>query len=132
MAYWLLKTEPSTYSIDDLKKDKTTNWNGIRNFQARNFLRQMKKGDVALIYHTGDEKAVVGTAKITKEAYPEKTDDGDWSMVDISFDSKLSKPVPLDALKSKKEFQGLLLLKQGRLSVTPITDTEFSTIKSMT
>src|SRR5689334_1437139 len=94
--YWLLKTEPETYSFSQLKKDGKTNWNGVRNFQARNNLRKMKTGDVALIYHSGDEKAVVGVARVIKEAYLDRDPDGtEWAQVDIEPVKPLVKPVPL-------------------------------------
>src|SRR4051812_11557433 len=100
--YWLLKSEPSTYSFDQLLKDKKTNWNGVRNYQARNFLKEAQVGDLALIYHSNEGKAVVGIAKVIKAAYPDLDKDapGDWVQIDIAPVEKLETPVTLDALKA--------------------------------
>lgn len=128
-AYWLLKTEPETYSFAQLEKDGQTNWNGVRNFQARNFLRKMARGDVALIYHSGDDKAVVGVAKVSAEAYPDKDDDGgDWVQVDIKPVKALKKAVPLATIKTTKALADMPLIKQSRLSVMPITEQHYETI----
>jgi predicted RNA-binding protein with PUA-like domain len=130
--YWLLKTEPETYSIQDLGRDGKTNWNNVRNFQARNFIRKMKKGDLALIYHSGDERAVVGTCTITKEAYVDPdADGGDWSQTDVSYLSSFKKPVPLATIKSDPKLAGLMLIKQSRLSVMPITASEFKHLETL-
>ena len=126
MAQWLLKTEPSVYSIDQLKKDKTTNWNNIRNFQARNYLRQMKKGDLALIYHSNDDRAVVGVAEIVREAYPDiDPEGGDWVQVDVRYQKSFAKPVPLAEIKSHPKLQELALIKQSRLSTMPVSKPHF-------
>lgn len=129
-AYWLLKTEPQTYNFAQLERDGQTNWNGVRNFQARNFLRKMVKGDVALIYHSGDDKAVVGVAKVVTEAYPDKDPDntGDWVQVDLKPVKALSKSVPLATIKATKALADLPLIKQSRLSVMPITEQHYETI----
>lgn len=120
-SYWLMKTEPRTYSFEDLLRDKKTRWDGVRNFQARNHLRNMKKGDIALIYHSGDVKAVVGVARIASEAYTEPTSDaGDWSQVDLEPLRALPQPVELQAIKLAKNLKDLPLIKQSRLSVMPI------------
>lgn len=122
MAYWLLKTEPETYSFSQLLRDKKTNWNGVRNFQARNNLRKMAKGDLALIYHSGDEKAVVGVAKVVTEPYVDHDEGGgDWTQVDVQPVKALAKAVPLATIKSTKSLSDLPLIKQSRLSVMPIT-----------
>lgn len=125
--YWLLKTEPSTFSWNDLLREAATKWDGVRNFQARNHLRAMHVGDRALIYHSGDDKAVIGIAEITREAYPDSSD-GDWSVVDVRPVSALAKPVPLTAIKAHKALSGMTLLRQSRLSVCPCTAEEFKLI----
>jgi predicted RNA-binding protein with PUA-like domain len=126
MAYWLLKTDPETYSIDNLKAEKKTVWDGVRNYQARNFLRQMKKNDVALLYHSGADKAVTGLVKIIKVAYPDPGAEGDdWSAVDISFTKKFSSSVSLEVIKKDARLRDIMLLRQSRLSVLPLTDDEF-------
>ena len=132
-THWLLKTEPSTYSLADLRKDKRTNWDGIRNYQARNFLRLIKKGDLALIYHSGDERSVVGIARVIKEAYPDPDPrkKGDWVQVDLEFMKALDFPVRLDQIKTRTAIQSLPLLKQSRLSVMRITSAHYQTILKM-
>jgi predicted RNA-binding protein with PUA-like domain len=127
MNYWLMKTEPSTYSWENLQKDKKTGWDGVRNFQARNNLKAMKKGDLALIYHSMDDKAVVGIAKIVKEAYPDPKDK-DWVMVDIAPHQKIKNPVTLGQIKADKRFNNMVLVKNSRLSVQPVKPEEFDMI----
>lgn len=132
--YWLLKTEPETYSLETLKQEKKTVWNGIRNYQARNFLRQMKKGDVALIYHSGDERAVMGLAQIAKENYPEEVKGekpGTWVQVEIEYLDSFSKPVKLEKIKAQKNLENLLLVKQSRLSTMPVDEAAFETLCEM-
>lgn len=127
--HWLLKTEPETYSFAQLLKDKKTNWNDVRNFQARNYLRQIKKGDLALIYHSGDDKAVVGVAEIVKEAYPDiDPEGGDWVQVDLKPVEALKTPVKLSQIKATKTLQEMPLIRQSRLSVMPITEAHYKTI----
>jgi predicted RNA-binding protein with PUA-like domain len=129
--YWLLKTEPETYSFEQLLKDKQTNWNGVRNFQARNYLRQIARGDIALIYHSGDDKAVVGIAKVVREAYrdPEPEDPKtEWVQVDIQAVEALSRKIPLSEIKSTQALTTLPLIKQSRLSVMPITERHYETL----
>ncbi len=116
MNYWLMKTEPSTFSWDDLVRDKKTGWDGVRNFQARNNLKAMKKGDLAFIYHSMDDKAVVGIAKITKENYPDPKDK-DWVAVEISPEKKLKRPVTLAEVKADKRFADMVLVKSSGLGV---------------
>lgn len=130
MSYWLVKTEPDTYSWDDLVRDKKTTWDGVRNFQARSNLKKMKKGDVVLIYHTGDEKAVIGRAKVLKEHYPDPTDK-DWAVVDLAPEKKLKKPISLTQIKSDKRFSNMVLVRASRLSVQPVKDEEFDLIISL-
>jgi predicted RNA-binding protein with PUA-like domain len=130
MNYWLMKTEPSTFSWDDLVRDKKTGWDGVRNFQARNNLKAMKKGDLAFIYHSMDDKAVVGIAKITKENYPDPKDK-DWVAVEISPEKKLKRPVTLAEVKADKRFADMVLVKSSRLSVQPVTAAEFDMIVAL-
>jgi predicted RNA-binding protein with PUA-like domain len=131
--YWLLKSEPSVYSIDQLKKDRKTNWDLVRNYQARNVLRDCKKGDMALIYHSNDERAVVGIAEVVREAYPDPDPEqkGDWVQIDVKFLMKLRSSVPLSTLKSHPKLKTLPLIKQSRLSCMPIHPDEFQTILSL-
>ncbi|MEK6578548.1 MAG: EVE domain-containing protein [Bdellovibrionota bacterium] len=129
-SYWLLKTEPSTYSFATLQKEGRTNWNGIRNFQARNFLKLLKKNDLALIYHSGDEKAVVGIARVVTEAYPDPDANkpGEWVQIDLEPVEALSAPVPLSAIRSSRTLADLPLIRQSRLSVMPISEIHFKTL----
>lgn len=127
MNYWLLKTEPDTYSWDRLVKEKKAVWDGIRNFQARKNLKAMKKGDIALIYHTGNEKAVIGLAKVVKEHYPEPADP-EWSVVEISPEKKLKKAITLAQIKADKRLSNMVLVRAPRLSVQPVSEEEFSII----
>lgn len=120
--YWLVKQEPEAYSWDDFVKDKTTEWTGIRNYQARNNLRAMKKGDVVFYYHSVSEKRVVGSAKVTKEHYPDPTaTDGDWSCVELKAGRAFKKPVTLDQMKADKILKEMPLIRHTRLSAMPIT-----------
>jgi predicted RNA-binding protein with PUA-like domain len=130
-SYWLLKTEPGTYSFQQLLKDRKTNWNDVRNFQARNSLRQMAKGDVALIYHSGDDKAVVGWAEVVREAYadPDPEDPkGDWVQVDLKPGKALPRAISLAEIKKTAALADLPLIRQSRLSVMPVTPTHYRTI----
>ncbi len=129
MNFWLLKSESGTYSWDDLVKEEKTSWTGVRNFQARNNLRAMKKGDKALFYHSGDERAVVGTAEIVREWYPDPTaTEGDWVAVDITPIKECKRAVPLDLIKTDPALRAISLIKQMRLSVCPITEKEYARI----
>jgi len=127
MNYWLVKTEPETFSWDDLVRDKKTVWDGVRNFQARSNLKSMKKDDIVFIYHTGEEKSVIGLAKIVKAAYPDPKDK-DWVVVEISADKKLKKPISLAQIKSTKKLSNMVLVKASRLSVQPVRPEEFALI----
>ena len=128
MAYWLIKSEPSTYSWDQLVADKRTHWDGVRNHEARNHLRAMKRGDLCLFYHSG-ERRVVGVARVAREAYPDPTtDDHRWVAVDVTPKRKLSRPVPLSALRSDRRTKGMALIRRGRLSVSPVTEGEFAAV----
>jgi predicted RNA-binding protein with PUA-like domain len=130
MNYWLLKTEPDTFSWDDLVRDKKTGWDGVRNFQARSHLKAMKKGDLAFVYHTGEEKSVVGIAKVTKDNYPDPKDN-EWVAVEIAPMNKLKNPVTLAQIKADKRFTNMVLVKASRLSVQPVKKEEFDMIVAL-
>jgi predicted RNA-binding protein with PUA-like domain len=130
MNYWLVKSEPSTFSWDDLVRDKKTVWDGVRNFQARNNLKAMKKGDLTFFYHSNEDKAIVGIGKIIKEGYPEPKDN-DWIAVDIAPDKKLKKPVTLAQIKADKRLANMVLVKASRLSVQPVKAEEFDLILAL-
>jgi predicted RNA-binding protein with PUA-like domain len=126
MNFWLAKSEPESYSWSQLVQDGKTAWTGVRNFQARNNLRAMKKGDLVFFYHSVTEKQIVGLAKVAKEFYPDATaEEGDWSCVDLAPVKAVAKPVTLETIKTDKILQDLPLLKQSRLSVTPLTKIQF-------
>ena len=126
MSQWLLKTEPSVYSLEQLKKDQSTNWNNIRNFQARKYLREMKRGEKALIYHSNEDRAVVGIAEIIREAYPDiDPEGGDWSQVDVRYVKTFPKPVTLAEIKANPKLKDIALIKQSRLSTMPVTQAHF-------
>lgn len=130
MNYWLMKTEPSTYSWADLLKDKKTSWDGVRNYQARNNLKAMKKGDLVFIYHSNDDKAIVGVAKITKEFYPDPTDQ-EWAAVEVAPEKKIKNPVTLSQVKADKRLANMVLVKVSRLSVQPVKPQEFDLILAL-
>ena len=130
MNYWLMKTEPSTFSWDDLVKDKKAVWDGVRNFQARNNLKVMKKGDLAFIYHSMDDKAVVGIAEITREHFPDPKDNA-WSAVEIKPYKKLKNAVNLAAIKGDKRLADMVLVRNSRLSVQPVKKAEFDIVIGM-
>ena len=150
MQYWLIKSEPDTFSIRDLARAprKTTHWEGVRNYQARNFLRAMKRGDLAIFYHSNAEPpAAVGIAKVVREAYPDDSAWNPrspyhdpkaspakpvWSMVDVQLVEIFPRAIPLDELRSVKALAGMELLRRGsRLSVTPVTPGEFRTLEKL-
>ena len=119
--YWLVKSEPSAYSWDDLMREGKTLWDGVRNFQARNFMRQMQVGDAVLFYHSMKQKAVVGIAEVTRTAYPDPTaSSGDWSVVDIKPVGPIERPVTLAEIRQHPKLQDMPLIKQSRLSVMPV------------
>ena len=131
MAHWLLKTEPDSYSWDDQVKKgaKGDAWTGVRNFRAREHLNAMKKGDLAFFYHTGDEKQVVGIVEIIREAYPDPTDkEGVFKAVDLKAVKPLKQPVTLAAVKADKRLKDMVLAKQPRLSVQPVTAEEWKIV----
>jgi predicted RNA-binding protein with PUA-like domain len=132
VQYWLVKQEPEAYSWSDLVKDGRTAWTGVRNFQARNNLRAMAKNDPVLFYHSVSEKQVVGVAQVKKEAYTDPTaEEGDWSCVDLSPVRTLEKPVTLAQIKADKVLRNIALVKQSRLSVTPLTSEQFERILAL-
>jgi predicted RNA-binding protein with PUA-like domain len=125
--YWLVKQEPESYSWSTFVKDGKTAWTGVRNFQARNNLRAMKKGDAVFYYHSVSEKQIVGLARVAREAYPDPTaKEGDWVAVDLEPVKPLAKPVTLETIKSDKALAGIALVKNSRLSVQPVTETHFN------
>jgi predicted RNA-binding protein with PUA-like domain len=131
--FWLVKQEPTAYSWDQFVADGKTDWTGVRNFQARNNLRRMKLGDEVLFYHSVNGKAVVGVARVTKEAFADPTAaNGDWSAVELSPERAVIPPVTLDQIKAEPKLQGVPLLKQARLSVMPLTKEEFQGIVNLT
>lgn len=132
MNYWLVKSEPGEYSFDDLLKDGSTVWSGVRNYAARNNLRAMKTGDNVLFYHSVDDKEVVGICKVSKESYPDPTaNEGDWSAVDVVPVGKLNRPVHLSEIKQTPELVNIPLVRIGRLSVMPLEKKEYEKIVEM-
>ena len=122
MNYWLVKQEPGDYSWSTLVKEGRTIWTGVRNFSSRNNLRAMKSGNPVLFYHSGGEKSVVGLARVVREFYPDPTaDEGDWSAVDLTPVKSLAKPVALPQIKTDNILKTMVLVKQSRLSVVPVT-----------
>jgi predicted RNA-binding protein with PUA-like domain len=129
MAYWLVKSEPSTYGWDQLVKDKQTTWDGVRNFAARNHLKAMKKGDEVFFYHSNEGVEIVGIAKVSKEFFQDPgTDDKNWVAVELKPYKKLKKPVPLSTIKADKRLSDMALVRIGRLSVQPVTEEEYQII----
>jgi predicted RNA-binding protein with PUA-like domain len=132
MQHWLMKTEPGTYSWNDLVRDNQTSWTGVRNYQARIHLRSMKAGDKAFIYHSGDEKAIQGIATIVHAAYPDPTaKEGEWVTVDIAPDTAANTPLTLGTIKTIPELEKMVLVKNSRLSVQPVSDREWATIECL-
>ena len=126
MQYWLVKQEPEKYAWTQFVADKGTYWDGVRNYQARNNLRAMKKDDLVMYYHSVSEKSVVGVAKVTREAYPDPTvKEGDWSVVDLKPVKVMAEPVTLERIKADAKLAGIALIKQSRLSVMPLRAREF-------
>lgn len=131
MRYWLFKSEPSTWSWDDqvAKGDAGEEWDGVRNYQARNFMREMKIGDQGFFYHSQSEKAIVGTIEVISEAHPDsKTDDDRWECVDIKALDAVITPVTLDQIKADERLSDMVLVNNSRLSVQPVTETEWRII----
>jgi predicted RNA-binding protein with PUA-like domain len=132
MKHWLVKQEPDTYAWDKFVRDKGTAWTGVRNFQARNNLRAMKKGDEVFYYHSVTGKAVVGVARVAREAYPDATaKEGDWSCVDLAPVKACRTPVTLDQIKAEQGLRDIALLRQSRLSVMPLTAAEAKILRKL-
>lgn len=132
MNYWLIKSEPNTYSWDDLVKLGNDHWDGVRNYQARNNLKAMKLGDLAFFYHSVNEKCVIGIAECVREFYPDPTTDDDrWVVVDFVPKQKLKKSVTLEEIKAMTSLADMVLVKNSRLSVQPVTREEFDIIITM-
>lgn len=133
MKYWLVKTEPAAYSWDDLVQKGEETWDGIRNYQARNYLKEMKTGDPILFYHSGKTKEIVGVAELTGEAFPDPGDQENkgWVAIKIKARKPLTKPIPLDKIKADNQLSNLPLLKQSRLSVMPVEKSEFDYILTL-
>jgi predicted RNA-binding protein with PUA-like domain len=130
MKYWLAKSEPSAYSWEQLLKDKSTAWTGVRNYAARNNLKAMKKGDLVFFYHSNEGLCIIGIAKVIKEAYPDPTDKA-WVAVDIAPFETVKKPVTLTQMKAEKKLSDMALIRIGRLSVSPVTKQEYDIIIKM-
>jgi predicted RNA-binding protein with PUA-like domain len=129
MNYWLVKSEPEAYSWERFVNEGKAVWDGVRNYQARNNLREMRKGDLVLFYHSVSDKQVVGIARIVKEHYPDPTaDDAKWVVVEMVPENKLSLPVSLEMIKKDERLENIALLKQSRLSVMPLKREEFDAI----
>src|SRR4051812_48485424 len=141
--YWLLKSEPTTYPIDALKKDKRTPWTGIRNYQARNFMREMSVGDLCLFYHSGKEKAVAGIAKVVSKPHPDETafdkksynfdpksdrKNPTWILVDVAFQNKFMRTISLSEIKNDPVLEGIMLGRATRLSIQPVSEKHFNYI----
>ena len=127
--YWLLKSEPKTWSWDDQVREKTTMWDGVRNYQARNNLIKMKKGDLCFFYHSVSEKSIVGIVEVVKESYPDPTDNsGKFVVVDVKTKLKIKKNISLEMIKKTAGLENIPLLKQSRLSVMPISNKEWNII----
>jgi predicted RNA-binding protein with PUA-like domain len=132
MNHWIVKQEPEAYSWSDFQKEGRAVWSGVRNFQARNNLRAMKKGDLVLFYHSVSEKQIVGVAKVAKEAYADPTaEEGDWSCVELIPVKALRQPVPLEAIKKDPLLKDMLLVRNSRLSVVPLTAPQFDRLMKL-
>ena len=132
IKYWLLKSEPNAWSWENQVKDRTSMWDGVRNYQARNNLKEMKKNDLCFFYHSVTEKSIVGIVKVVREHYPDPTDKtGRFVVVDVKAIKKLKKPVSLDQIKANSRLQNIALIKQSRLSVMPLKKVEWDIIIKM-
>ncbi|HET9573757.1 MAG TPA: EVE domain-containing protein [Methyloceanibacter sp.] len=134
MAYWLMKSEPEAWSWDQQKKEgaKGAEWDGVRNFQARNNMRAMRRGDLAFFYHSGDERQAVGIVKVVKEAHPDSTDGtGQWECVDVAAVKALPQPVTLAEIKATPALKAMVLVRNSRLSVQPVTESEWRKVCAM-
>ncbi len=128
MNYWLLKSEPDTYSIEDLKRDKKTSWTGVRSFAARKNIRAMQKGDTIFFYHSGPHPEIVGEGSVVSLPYPEVDE---WTTIDIKFSRQYASPVSREQLLKEKVFKNSVLERQGRLSVQPLTEKEVEVIRHL-
>jgi len=133
MAYWLFKTEPGTWSWQDqLDKNAAEQWDGVRNYQARNFMRQMKLGELGFFYHSVNEKKIVGIVEVAKECHPDSTsDDPRWECVDVRAVKPLANPVSLEQIKGEPELENMVLVKNSRLSVQPVSEYEWAFVCKM-
>jgi predicted RNA-binding protein with PUA-like domain len=132
MNFWLVKQDPANYPFEQFQKEKKTDWTGVRNYQARNFLRDMKKGDEVLFYHSGDEKAVVGFASVSKPAFQDPTTDEEaWIAVELKAGKSFKNPVTLAQIKADPKLQDILLVRNGRISVMSLTKAEYDQIVKM-
>jgi len=132
MNYWLVKQEPNSYSFSDFQKEGKTDWTGVRNYTARNNLKAMKQGDKVFYYHSGDEKAVVGLATVSKTYFPDPTADGDtWVAVELEAGKPVKNPVTLAAIKANPNLKDIALVRLSRLSVVPLTKDEYEEVLSM-
>lgn len=132
MQHWLVKSEPEAYAWETLLREKKTDWTGVRNYAARNHLRAMRQGDLVLFYASVTTKAVLGVAEVTKEAFPDVTaEEGDWSAVELKAVRSLPRPVTLEQIKAEKSLAGIMLVRQGRLSVMPLTAGEYKVITGL-
>jgi predicted RNA-binding protein with PUA-like domain len=135
VKHWLVKTEPESYSFAQLQKDKTTTWTGVRNFTARNNLRAMAKGDEIFIYHSVSDKAIAGLATVVKTAYPDPTvepdEKGGWVCVDLKAGKAFPKPVTLEAIKAHRTLKEMQLVRQSRLSVAPVGESEAAELRKL-
>jgi len=127
MAYWLMKSEPDSYAWDDLLRDGETEWDGVRNFAARLHLRAMKPGDRGFFYHSGDVKAVVGIMEVVSDPHPDPKD-ADWTAVRVKPVEAVEPPVTLKAMKAEAKLAGMVMIRQSRLSVSPVTDAEWKAV----
>lgn len=132
MAYWLIKSDPESYSWEQMKNDNSTFWDGVRNYQARNFMKEMKLGDICLFYLSNKEKAICGEVEIIKEYYQDPTTDDDkWVAVDVKFIRDFERLVDLAEMKKQSGLEEMHLIRNSRLSVSPVTDAEYQIIKTL-
>lgn len=130
MNYWMVKTEPSSYSWEDFSKKGEDVWDGVRNYQARNFLKEMQQGDSVLFYHSGKDKAVVGVAEVSQEAFPDPKDEA-WVAIGLKVKQAFKNPVTLESIKAEDGLSEMLMLRQSRLSVMSVTQKEFNLILNL-
>ncbi len=130
--YWLVKTEPGTYAWADLVRDRRTDWTGVRNYAARLHLKAMREGDEVFVYHSGEDKSVMGIARVIKAAFPDPTaDEEGWVAVALAPVAALKQPVTLARIKAEAALKGMTFVRQGRLSVSPVTPAEYAKIRKL-